>query len=255
MRVHGDERLACRGTIHFLFKWQSDREETYVYDGTDIVLEFVDADGAGVVESVELARRYLWGPGEDQLLAQEDVSGGATEQVYWAVSDRLGSVQDVVAYDDVTGATTVQAHFVYDSFGNLLTGDPSVCRYTYTAQEFDAETGQYYYDARYYDPATGVFTAADPLSFDAGDANLYRYVNNSPTNYNDPTGLVWPWAKDASWHPYDTLHYWTGGVFPSAAEKRAAYAAELREIELREQLYGPDPRTILFRTAQEAARP
>ncbi|NEQ42439.1 MAG: hypothetical protein F6K00_02305 [Leptolyngbya sp. SIOISBB] len=34
----------------------------------------------------------------------------------------------------------------------------------------------------------GRFISEDPMSFDAGDANLYRYVFNSPTNYTDPTG-------------------------------------------------------------------
>ena len=28
----------------------------------------------------------------------------------------------------------------------------------------------------------------DPLGFDAGDSNLYRYVNNAPTNHTDPSG-------------------------------------------------------------------
>ena len=29
----------------------------------------------------------------------------------------------------------------------------------------------------------------DPLGFDAGDSNLYRYVNNAPTDATDPSGL------------------------------------------------------------------
>ena len=29
----------------------------------------------------------------------------------------------------------------------------------------------------------------DPLGFDAGDSNLYRYVHNAPTNATDPSGL------------------------------------------------------------------
>jgi hypothetical protein len=29
----------------------------------------------------------------------------------------------------------------------------------------------------------------EPMGFEAGDANLYRYVGNSPTNYIDPYGL------------------------------------------------------------------
>nr|WP_250565259.1 RHS repeat-associated core domain-containing protein [Adonisia turfae] len=39
-----------------------------------------------------------------------------------------------------------------------------------------------YYRTRYYDPAVGRFIPEDPLGCDTGDANLYRYVFNSPTN-------------------------------------------------------------------------
>ncbi|NEZ55453.1 RHS repeat-associated core domain-containing protein [Leptolyngbyaceae cyanobacterium CCMR0081] len=45
-----------------------------------------------------------------------------------------------------------------------------------------------YYRARYYDPTVDRFISENPLGFDAGDANLYRYVFNSPTNYTDPSG-------------------------------------------------------------------
>lgn len=40
-----------------------------------------------------------------------------------------------------------------------------------------------------YDPSTGRWLQEDPIRFDAGDANLYRYVHNSPTNGTDPSGL------------------------------------------------------------------
>lgn len=53
----------------------------------------------------------------------------------------------------------------------------------------DAEMGLYYYRSRYYNPATGRFLSEDPISFAGADANLYRYVGNSPTNYLDPYGL------------------------------------------------------------------
>jgi hypothetical protein len=38
----------------------------------------------------------------------------------------------------------------------------------------------------------GRFLREDPLSFTAGDTNLYRYVFNSPNNLNDPTGEIVP---------------------------------------------------------------
>ena len=40
-----------------------------------------------------------------------------------------------------------------------------------------------------YDPKVGRWLTEDPIGFDAGDANVYRYVGNSPTNAVDPSGL------------------------------------------------------------------
>jgi hypothetical protein len=39
-----------------------------------------------------------------------------------------------------------------------------------------------------YDPTVGRWISADPISFKGEDANLYRYVGNSPTNATDPMG-------------------------------------------------------------------
>ena len=41
-----------------------------------------------------------------------------------------------------------------------------------------------------YDPTVGRFISEDPIAFEGGDANLYRYVGNSPTNFTDPLGLA-----------------------------------------------------------------
>jgi hypothetical protein len=50
---------------------------------------------------------------------------------------------------------------------------------------------------RWYDPATGRWTSQDPIGFGGGDANLYRYVANSPTNGTDPSGLL-PYVNPAA---------------------------------------------------------
>jgi uncharacterized protein RhaS with RHS repeats len=39
-----------------------------------------------------------------------------------------------------------------------------------------------------YDPTVGRFITQDPIGFDGADANLYRYVRDSPTNLTDPSG-------------------------------------------------------------------
>ncbi len=61
----------------------------------------------------------------------------------------------------------------------------------YTAQEFDAETGLYNYNARFYNPALGRFISADSLVNDPSNPqslNRYSYVLNNPMIYTDPTG-------------------------------------------------------------------
>jgi hypothetical protein len=42
-----------------------------------------------------------------------------------------------------------------------------------------------------YSPNVGRWLSQDPAGFDAGDANLYRYVNNMPTMRTDPSGLYY----------------------------------------------------------------
>jgi RHS repeat-associated protein len=61
----------------------------------------------------------------------------------------------------------------------------------YTGQEYDPETGFYYYNARYYDPQLGVFTTPD-TEFDEEQGsfvfNRHMYVRGNPIMYTDPTG-------------------------------------------------------------------
>jgi uncharacterized protein RhaS with RHS repeats len=40
-----------------------------------------------------------------------------------------------------------------------------------------------------YDPKAARWLSQDPIGFDAGDPNLYRYVGNEPTNETDRSGL------------------------------------------------------------------
>ena len=40
-----------------------------------------------------------------------------------------------------------------------------------------------------YSPTLGRFIQNDPIEYEAGDPNLYRFVGNNPTNYLDPSGL------------------------------------------------------------------
>jgi RHS repeat-associated protein len=85
----------------------------------------------------------------------------------------------------------VQNYLRYYSFGKISsqTNANFSTRFNYTGREFDAETGLYFYRSRYYDPGVGRFLSEDLIGFGGGDANLYRYVGNSPVNFVDPFGF------------------------------------------------------------------
>ena len=58
-----------------------------------------------------------------------------------------------------------------------------------TSCQLDSQTRLQLNRVRYYDPKAGRWASQDPIGFDAGDANLYRYIGNNSTNLTDPTGL------------------------------------------------------------------
>jgi RHS repeat-associated protein len=149
--------------------------ERFVYGSNQNIALVFDGNGT-------LTHRYLFANGIDQIEADEQLATGTT---LWALTDHLGSVRDVV---DNSGVN--QNHIVYDAFGNITSQSNSsvIFRNSYTGQEFDPESGLFSYGGRYYDPFTGKFIQEDKIGFSGGDANLNRYVFNSPTNLIDPIG-------------------------------------------------------------------
>jgi RHS repeat-associated protein len=144
----------------------------YLYDHQAILLEY---DQAGTVQT-----RYTHGPGIDEPLAMEKNS-----LMYYYHADGLGSI---IALTNTSG--DVAQRYNYDAFGNITSGAPTVTQpYTYTAREYDPETGLYFYRARYYDPKVGRFLTRDPIGFASG-INQYLYSLNNPVNMKDPSGLA-----------------------------------------------------------------
>ena len=156
----------------------------FVYDGGNVVLDFVDIDGHLTGAAPTLDKRYFQGPGVDQLLAQERFASNVSQQVLWILPDHLGSTRDLV---DTLGK--VVAHYQFDSFGVLLDGRENVTRYQFTGREHDSNTDLNYHRARWYDPFTGKFTTEDPIGLTAGDPNFTRMVGNNVLNATDPSGL------------------------------------------------------------------
>ncbi len=106
---------------------------------------------------------------------------------YFFHPDHLGSTSYVT---DVLGK--VRQHVEYLPFGETfveehLNNDP-LQPYLFNAKEFDAETGLYYYGARYYDPKLSIWMSVDPMAEKYPGWSPYNYTMLNPVKYVDPDG-------------------------------------------------------------------
>jgi RHS repeat-associated protein len=62
--------------------------------------------------------------------------------------------------------------------------------YKFNAKELDAETGLYYYGARYYTPEVSVWLSVDPLADKYPSMSPFMYCAGNPMRYIDPDGRV-----------------------------------------------------------------
>jgi RHS repeat-associated protein len=154
-------------------------DERYGYDRVNV---WVDLDSG----NNPLARRFYL-DGVDQVFARIAYAGGVGALGYY-LTDRQGSVRRLI---DTTG-TVVNTVTYADAYGASPTDSVAALgdRYKYTGREYDKDTGLQYNRGRYYDPRTERWTSQDPLGADGSDPNLYRYVQNHPTNATDPSGLL-----------------------------------------------------------------
>jgi|SRR5215469_5930976 len=142
----------------------------YVYDGFSAAEE---TDGSG-----NFTARYVSGPSLDEPFAQ---SRGVAASYYQA--DAIGSITSL---DDPNGSGV--GTYAYDSYGRVVASSGTVTNaYRFTGREFDAETGLYFYRARYYDQNLGRFINEDRIRF-RGGVDFYWYTRNSPTDLRDPSG-------------------------------------------------------------------
>ena len=106
---------------------------------------------------------------------------------YYSHTDHLGSA--TVLTDS---SSNVAQDIYYYPYGEIKTSTGSIdVRHKYTDKEWDAETGLYYFGARYYDPKLAKFISADtivPLPFYPQTFNRYAYTYNNPIIFRDLDG-------------------------------------------------------------------
>ena len=192
--------------------WQGGRQLASMQkDGTTLSFAYNDA-GLRTEKTVNgSTRRYIWN--SSQLMA--DV--GAADAFYFhyssggeligytyktadaeteciLVKNQQGDVERVISADG-----TILASYTYDAWGNVLTAEGTLAAANpirYRGYYFDAETGLYYLQSRYYDPAVGRFINADNYATTyktSTGANMFAYCLNNPANCKDDGGELANW--------------------------------------------------------------
>jgi RHS repeat-associated protein len=141
----------------------------HVYDERRILFDY----SAGAVTA-----RYAYGINVDEVLS---VRRGGADVILQ--SDPLGSVIRAV---DQSGT---KASYTYATFGRIISeSGVRQVSFAFQGREFDTESQQYYFRARYYSPDVGRFTQEDPIRW-SGGSNFYQFVGDNPVNAIDPLGL------------------------------------------------------------------
>jgi|GEM_PF-2328094 len=121
---------------------------------------------------------------------QGGVDCSEIEVMYWYHPDYLGSVEFVT---DMKGEAyqfflnTPWGENIENQFARNYTAFSS--RFRFNGKEWDEETGNFYYGARYYDPKISVWVSVDPLASNYPYESPYNFVENNPLKLVDPTGL------------------------------------------------------------------
>src|SRR5690554_6635916 len=85
----------------------------------------------------------------------------------------------------------INQHMEYLPFGETLVEEhlnSYNSPFKFNAKEFDAETGNYYYGARYYDPKWSIWLSVDPLFAKYPTLSPYIYTAQNPVILIDPNG-------------------------------------------------------------------
>jgi RHS repeat-associated protein len=131
---------------------------------------------------------YVWGlryiddlvlreKGEERLYSLADPNWNVI-----AICDSTGSVVERMKYDAFGKITRLNNNF------GTKNGSDYAWNRTFTGQVFDLETELMLYRNRYYHTGLGRFTTIDPIKYEAGDENLYRYCENIPVQSWDSYG-------------------------------------------------------------------
>lgn len=217
-------RTDSTGTTTYAFNFENQLVALTGPGGT-FTYEY-DVFGNRVAEIANGVRReFLIDPGSfGTVVGEYDESGNAVANYAWGLGlvGQFGGSSNVYYDFDALGSTTGLTdaagtyvnQYSYLPFGETTVVSETVSNaFRFNGQFGVQDRGNGLLDMRmrHYDPQVGQFLSDDPLGISAGDPNLRRFAGNSPTRYNDPTGLASglppvDWQSGISKDAYDEMN-------------------------------------------------
>ena len=115
----------------------------------------------------------------------------------WVVVDiEPGTLNFELLYMVCDGQGMILERNYMDEFGGGF--NAGISKHGLSSNMYDADTGLYYFAARWYAPDTGRFLQMDPVITEIGMINMYDYCNNNPLNVTDRYGEFWSLSE--MWH-------------------------------------------------------
>ncbi|MGA4979370.1 SpvB/TcaC N-terminal domain-containing protein [Streptomyces cinereoruber] len=230
-----ENRLACNqdtatGTLAQDPSGCAGATVSYVYDDKGDRLVKRSEDGLSLYPNRYYSERDATGykhvfVGDSRVTTKTVATTGPEDAQQFFHADHIGSSGYVT---DQQGKVT--EHLEYFPYGETWveerTGQADT-PYQFTGKELDAETGLYYYGARYYNPRTQLWASTDPALPDYLDGGMaggiteprnlaaYTYTHNNPVKLTDPTGK---WPKMPSWKTIGHTSLDVVGMVPVVGE-------------------------------------
>jgi RHS repeat-associated protein len=207
------------------FIWDAWNRLVEVNQGSTTLVEYqYDGLKRRIVEDDGTSERHLYYSDQWQVL-EERVGGDTVTQYVWSavyvdamilrdrdadassgngLEERIYVLHDanynVTALVDTSG--NVLERYYYEAYGRAVYLDDAFAllpdgqsdhgwQHLHQGGRLDTITSNYHFRHRDLSPTLGRWISQDPIGFEAGDANLYRYVGNGPGNRLDSLGTDW----------------------------------------------------------------